>query len=124
MVTISPTLRDKIERRSRRAWRRKADGDPKRRFHRISNIKENSLSYRVPYTPDYYGKEMVEVVIKDDGSVVVDPPTTGMNEARTSSRTPDGCSLVTSAANRLSVCRDGFISTKVTTCRRLPSRSG
>lgn len=77
MVTISPKLRDIIERRSRRAWRRLASGSS-RKNHRISDITDDALMYRVPDSPDYYGKEKVQVVRKDDGTVVVDPPTTGL----------------------------------------------
>lgn len=83
MVTISADLREKIERRSRRAWRRRREGDTKRKFHRISSIDEKEILYRVPYTPDYYGQETVRVVLQDDGTVVVDPPTTGLIELKT-----------------------------------------
>jgi hypothetical protein len=76
MVTISPTLQDKIERRAKRAWRRRASGSPKR-ISRITNVTDDALTYRVPYTPDYYGKESVQVVLKD-GGIVVDPPSTGL----------------------------------------------
>lgn len=75
MVTISPTLRDQIERRARRAWRHR---DNKQKFHRIRKVTEDELEYRVPYSPDYYGSEWVKVVQKDDGTVIVDPPTTGL----------------------------------------------
>jgi len=78
MVMISPELRDKIERRAKRAWKRKREGDKSYKPHRISNVTDDELEYRVPYTPDYYGKEKVRVVKKDDGTIVVDPPTTGL----------------------------------------------
>ncbi len=82
MVTISSTLRDTIERRSRRAWRRRASGST-RKNHRISGVTDDELQYRVPDSPDYYGKEKVRVVREDDGSIVVDPPTTGLIDLRT-----------------------------------------
>lgn len=81
MVTISPTLRDTIERRSRRAWRRRSSGSS-RKNHRISDITDDGLLYRVPDSPGYYGTEKVKVVRKEDGTVLVDPPTTGLIDLR------------------------------------------
>jgi hypothetical protein len=78
-VTISPELEAKIERRARRAWRY-SKREPKRQFHRITNVKEKELEYRVPYTPNYYGKKKVKVVLTEADEVVVDPPSTGKRE--------------------------------------------
>ena len=70
-VTISPTLEGKIERRSRRAFRR-FDEEDKARIHRISSVTERSLKYRIPRS----GRKQVEVVRDDNGAILVDPPTT------------------------------------------------
>jgi len=77
MSTISPELEAKIERRAQRAWRRHSDGAPKP-VTRISDITDTELKYRLPYTPDYYGKEKIRVVKHADGRIEVDPKTTGL----------------------------------------------
>ena len=77
MVTIDAELRDKITRRSRRAWRYREKGK-KKHFPRISDVTDNRLLYRPPTPSNYYGREKVEVVLKDDLTIVVDPPTTGL----------------------------------------------
>lgn len=78
MTTITPDLREKIERRARRAWRRRRDGAKKTHVSRVSDVTDKELKYRLPYTPDYYGKETVRVVRHDDGSIEVDPKTKGL----------------------------------------------
>ena len=77
MTTITPALRDKIERRARRAWRANRDGST-RQFTRISDVTADELKYRLPNTPDYYGKEKIRVVRLADGTVEVDPKTKGL----------------------------------------------
>jgi len=72
MVTISPTLEDKIHRRARRAFSRFDEGTPPR-LHRITNLSKDRLSYRIPRS----GKKRVEVV-RLGREIVVDPPTTGL----------------------------------------------
>lgn len=81
MTTIPPELRDKIERRARRAWRRHRDGVT-RRVTRISDVTDDELKYRLPYTPDYYGKEKVRVVRHKDGTIEVDPKTKGLIDCK------------------------------------------
>jgi hypothetical protein len=76
-VALTPVLRGKIERRAKRAFRRFDEGDSARQ-HRISGVTKDSLKYRLSKAGSY-----VEVVRKDDGSVVVDPPTTGLIELLT-----------------------------------------
>lgn len=68
MPTITPELRSKIERRAKRAWRRRRDGSSKG-ISRISDVADNELKYRLPYSPDYYGKEKIRVVRHDDGTI-------------------------------------------------------
>lgn len=77
MTAISTTLRSKIERRAKRAWRRHRDGN-KKKVHRVTDVTDTELMYRLPYTPDYYGAEKIKVVCQDDGTVVIDPKTTGL----------------------------------------------
>ena len=72
MVTISPALQDKIERRARRAFSRFDEGSSPR-LHRISSLGKDRLNYRVPRS----GKKTVEVV-RQGREIVVDPPTTGL----------------------------------------------
>ena len=72
MVTISPALQEKIERRSRRAFSRFDEGTTPR-LHRISSLGKDHLQYRIPRS----GRKQVKVVRTDNG-VVVDPPTTGL----------------------------------------------
>lgn len=76
MVTINEELKKTIERRARRSWKRLREGDA-RAQHRISDVTPESLKYRVPYTPDYYGSEKVQVVLEGDGLITIDPHTTG-----------------------------------------------
>ena len=73
MVTISPTLEDKIKRRSRRAFSRFDEGPGAKRYHRISSVDKVRLKYRIPRS----GRKTIEVVRDDSGEIVVDPPTTG-----------------------------------------------
>jgi hypothetical protein len=77
MTTITAELRTKIERRAKRAWKRRREGskDP---ITRVSDVTEMSLKYRLPYSPDYYGAEKVVVILKADGTLEVDPKTTGL----------------------------------------------
>ena len=82
MTTITPDLRAKIERRAKRAWRRKRDGAP-RSLSRISDVTERELKYRIPYTPDYYGTEKIRVVKHKDGTIEVNPKTTGLIDCKT-----------------------------------------
>lgn len=82
VTTITPELRSKIERRSNRAWRRLHDGAPKS-LSRISDVTKLTLLYRLPYTPDYYGKEKIRVVKHKDGWIEVDPKTTGLIDCKT-----------------------------------------
>ena len=77
MTTITPELKTKIERRARRAWNSKSAGASKR-VHRVSDVTDTSLNYRLPYTPDYYGSEKVVVLLNPDGSLTVDPKTAGL----------------------------------------------
>lgn len=77
MTTITTELRSKIERRAKRAWRRKRDGATKS-ISRVSGVTDTELFYRLPYTPDYYGSEKVKVVRHDDGTIEVDPKTKGL----------------------------------------------
>lgn len=71
MVTISPALEDKIERRARRAFSYHDDG-VKSRLHRITSVTPTSLKYRIPRS----GRTLVEVVREND-TILIDPPTTG-----------------------------------------------
>jgi len=80
-MTITADLREKIARRSNRAWRRLRDGSP-RPVTRISDVTPTELKYRLPYTPDYYGKETVRVVKHKDGTIEVDPKTTGLIDCK------------------------------------------
>lgn len=77
MTTITAELRTKIERRSKRAWKRRREGSNEA-VTRISDVTETSLNYRLPYTPDYYGQERIPVILKPDGTLEIDPKTTGM----------------------------------------------
>jgi hypothetical protein len=72
-ATITPALKTKIERRARRAFSRFDEGDQSRQ-HRISSVTKDSLTYRIPRS----SKNTVPVVRRDDGTIVVDPPTTGL----------------------------------------------
>ncbi|MGD9726955.1 MAG: hypothetical protein AB7L09_00615 [Nitrospira sp.] len=81
MTTITQELRDKIERRARRAWRAHRDGAT-RKVSRISDVTDDELYYRLPNTPDYYGKEKVRVIRSQDGTVEVDPKTKGLIDCR------------------------------------------
>jgi len=74
MVTISPALQEKIERRARRAFSRFDEGSSPR-LHRISSLGADRLNYRIPRS----GRKQVEVVRTDSG-VVVDPPTTDQRD--------------------------------------------
>jgi hypothetical protein len=49
---------------------------------RITQVSDTELLYRLPYTPDYYGNEKVKVVKHDDGTIEVDPKTTGLIDCR------------------------------------------
>jgi hypothetical protein len=82
MTTISPELEEKIERRAKRAWRRRSGGASKP-ITRISDVSDTELNYRLPYTPDYYGKEKIRVVKHNDGRIEVDPKTTGLLDCKT-----------------------------------------
>jgi len=82
MTTISATLHTKIERRAKRAWRRHEDGS-KKKIHRIKDVTNDELKYRLPDTPDYYETEWIRVLQKDDGTIEVDPKTTGLIECKT-----------------------------------------
>lgn len=77
-LTLTPVLREKIARRAKRAFRRFDEGDQSRQ-HRILNLTKDSLDYRLPRS----NRKTVEVIRKDDGTVVVDPPTTGLIELLT-----------------------------------------
>lgn len=77
MTTITADLREKIERRAKRAWRRHRDGSAKS-ISRITGVTDKELYYRLPYTPDYYGNEKIKVVKHDDGTIEVDPKTKGL----------------------------------------------
>jgi len=77
MTTLTAELKSKIERRSKRAWRRRRDGSTKS-ISRISDVTDDELKYRLPYSPDYYGKEKVRVVRGPDGAIEVDPKTKGL----------------------------------------------
>ncbi len=81
MTTITPDLRARIERRAKRAWRQRRVG-ASNHISRISDVTDSDLLYRLPYTPDYYGKEKVKVVRHRDGSIEVDPKTTGFIECK------------------------------------------
>jgi len=74
MVTISPALQDKIERRARRAFSRFDEGSSPR-LHRISSIGEDRLNYRIPRS----GKKTVEV-LRQGREIVVDPPSTDQRD--------------------------------------------
>jgi len=82
MTTITPDLRDKIERRANRAWRRLRDGN-KHKIPRISDVSETELFYRVPNSPSYYGSEKIKVIKHADGMIEVDPKTRGLIDCRT-----------------------------------------
>ena len=84
MTTMTADLKTKIERRAKRAWRRQRDGATKS-VSRISNVTDTELMYRVPYTPDYYGKEKIRVVLHNDGTIEVDPKTTGLIDCKSKS---------------------------------------
>lgn len=84
MTTMTADLISKIERRAKRAWRRRDDGAAKP-ISRISNVTDTELMYRLPYSPGYYGKEKVRVVRHDDGGVEVDPKTTGLIDCKSKS---------------------------------------
>lgn len=77
MTTIAPELRSKIERRAKRAWKRRREGSADQ-VTRVSDVTDTSLKYRLPYTPDYYGSERIDVILKPDGSLEIDPKTTGL----------------------------------------------
>lgn len=82
MTTITPELRSKIERRARRAWKRRLEGSA-HSVTRVSDVTDTSLKYRLPYTPDYYGSERIDVILKPDGSLDIDPKTTGLIDVLT-----------------------------------------
>lgn len=69
MTTVTPQLQKKIERRARRAWRYRENGDP-RRFHRITDVTDDSLRYRPPAPGDYYGKKKL-LVQREDGAIEI-----------------------------------------------------
>jgi hypothetical protein len=73
MVTISATLREKITRRSVKAFRRFDEGEGKK-VHRISGVTKDLLKYRISRRRS----KSVDVARKADGTIVVDPPTTGL----------------------------------------------
>lgn len=72
MVTISLVLQDKIERRSRRAFRR-FDEEDKRRIHRVTGVSTARLKYRISRRCS----QSVEV-LRQEHTIVIDPPTTGL----------------------------------------------
>lgn len=72
-VAMTPALKTKIERRARRAFRRFDEGEQARQ-HRISGVTKDRLEYRVPRS----SRSTVPVVRMGDGTIVVDPPTTGL----------------------------------------------
>lgn len=82
MTTMTAELRSKIERRARRAWKRRREGAAES-VTRVSDVTETSLKYRLPYTPDYYGSERIDVILKPDGSLEIDPKTTGLIDVLT-----------------------------------------
>lgn len=73
MVNITDDLRQKIERRSRRAWRDRRNNGT-RRFHRISNIQANTLSYRIPEPGNYYGSTLMTVTRQESGTITIEGP--------------------------------------------------
>jgi len=73
-VMISQTLRTKIERRSQRAFRRFDEGED-RKIHRISGVSKNKLRYRIARRRS---PRTIDVARDDNGTIVVDPPTTGL----------------------------------------------
>jgi len=77
VATITAELKLKIERRARRAWNRRLAGSTKQ-VHRVSDVTDVTLNYRLPYTPDYYGSEKVVILLNPDGSLTIDPKTTGL----------------------------------------------
>jgi hypothetical protein len=81
MTIITDDLREKIERRSQRAWRRLKNGNT-RKISRITGVTETELNYRVPDSPGYYGSEHVRVVKHVDGAIEVDPKTTGLIDCK------------------------------------------
>jgi hypothetical protein len=76
MTTITPDLRSKIERRADRAWRRRRDGSPDR-IARISAVTDIELQYRLPHS-----QNTVKVVRYPDGTIEVDPKTTGLIDCK------------------------------------------
>lgn len=80
MVTISPALQEKIERRARRAFSRFDEGSSPR-LHRISSLGADRLNYRIPRS----GRKTVAVVRSDNGDILVDPPTTDARDLLTTS---------------------------------------
>jgi hypothetical protein len=76
MPTINPVLRDKIERRSRRAWRSHRRGDD-RRFSRITDVTDRTLMYRLPGGPsgsaNWYGDTKV-IVRRKNGEIHIEEP--------------------------------------------------
>jgi hypothetical protein len=80
MVTISPTLEAKIERRARRAFRYHDEGGAFR-IHRVTSVSDSGLKYRVPRS----GRKYIEVVRDEEGDLFIDPPTTGLVDLQTSS---------------------------------------
>ena len=80
-VKITPELESKIIRRSRRAFRYHRKGSSKQ-FPRITEVKRNSLLYRVPNYPDagpdspsgdWYGTKKIEV-LRDQGEITLNIP--------------------------------------------------
>jgi len=81
MKTITPDLREKIERRSQRAWRRLKNKNTQK-MSRITGVTETELKYRLTDSPGYTGSEYVRVVKYVDGTIVVDPKTTGLIDCK------------------------------------------
>jgi hypothetical protein len=70
---LDAPLRAKIERRARRAWRYKRRGES-RQIHRITQVTNDTLLYRVPEPGDYYGSKKVEVHLEKNGDVRIEEP--------------------------------------------------
>ena len=81
MTTITPDLREKIERRSQRAWRRLKNKSTQK-MSRITGVTETELKYRLTDSPGYTGSEYVRVVKYVDGTIEVDPKTTGLIDCK------------------------------------------
>jgi hypothetical protein len=70
---VDAPLRAKIERRSRRAWRHRR-GKSSRRIHRITQVTDKSLLYRIPEPGNYYGTKKLEVLREKGGKIVIKEP--------------------------------------------------